>query len=64
MPQSPSTAAAAGPSSAGALIRSLFRRNEAVLLVCLIVLIVFWSSEGTRGPNRFGPDPLGAPVAA
>jgi ribose/xylose/arabinose/galactoside ABC-type transport system permease subunit len=43
MPQSPSPAAAAGPSSAGALIRSLFRRNEAVLLVCLIVLIVFFS---------------------
>ncbi len=43
MPQSPSPAAAAGPSSASALIRSLFRRNEAVLLVCLIVLIVFFS---------------------
>jgi uncharacterized membrane protein YhaH (DUF805 family) len=33
-------------------------------LIGLIVLIVFWCSEGTRGPNRFGPDPLGAPAAA
>ena len=30
-------------------------------LIGIIVLIVFWCSEGTRGPNRFGPDPLGAP---
>jgi uncharacterized membrane protein YhaH (DUF805 family) len=22
-----------------------------------IVMIVFWAIEGTRGPNRFGPDP-------
>jgi uncharacterized membrane protein YhaH (DUF805 family) len=29
-------------------------------LVGWIVLIVFWCMEGTRGPNRFGPDPLGA----
>jgi len=28
------------------------------------VLIVFWCFEGTRAPNRFGPDPLGAPGAA
>ena len=33
-------------------------------LIGIIVLIVFWCSEGTRGPNRFGPDPLGAPGAA
>jgi uncharacterized membrane protein YhaH (DUF805 family) len=33
-------------------------------LIGIIVLIVFWCSEGTRGPNRFGPDPLGARVAA
>jgi len=33
-------------------------------LIGIIVLIVFWCFEGTRGPNRFGPDPLGAPVAA
>jgi hypothetical protein len=28
-------------------------------LVCFgwIVLLIFWVSEGTRGPNRFGPDP-------
>ena len=31
-------------------------------LIGIIVLIVFWCSEGTRGPNRFGPDPLGAPA--
>ena len=28
-------------------------------LVGFIVLIVFWASIGTRGPNRFGADPLG-----
>jgi uncharacterized membrane protein YhaH (DUF805 family) len=33
-------------------------------LIGIIVLIVFWCFEGTRGPNRFGPDPLGAPGAA
>ena len=33
-------------------------------LIGFIVLIVFWCFEGTRGPNRFGPDPLGAPGAA
>jgi uncharacterized membrane protein YhaH (DUF805 family) len=32
-------------------------------LVGIIVLIVFWCLEGTPGPNRFGPDPLGAPQA-
>jgi uncharacterized membrane protein YhaH (DUF805 family) len=29
-----------------------------VPFVGTIVLIVLWSVEGTRGPNRFGPDPL------
>jgi len=33
-------------------------------VIGIIVLIVFWCSEGTRGPNRFGPDPLGGPGAA
>ena len=28
-------------------------------LIGIIVLIVFWCFEGTRGPNRFGPDPPG-----
>lgn len=28
-------------------------------LIGFIVLLVFWCSEGTRGPNRFGPDPKG-----
>lgn len=27
-------------------------------LIGIIVLIVFWATEGTRGPNRFGDDPL------
>lgn len=27
-----------------------------------IVLLVFYFSEGTRGPNRFGPDPKGPPI--
>ena len=26
-------------------------------LIGIIVLIVWWCTEGTRGPNRFGPDP-------
>jgi len=33
-------------------------------LIGIIVLIVFWCFEGTRGPNRFGPDPLGGLGAA
>jgi uncharacterized membrane protein YhaH (DUF805 family) len=33
-------------------------------LIGAIALIVFWCFEGTRGTNRFGPDPLGAPGAA
>ena len=28
-------------------------------LIGLIVLIVWWASRGTPGPNRFGPNPLG-----
>ena len=28
-----------------------------VPLIGIIVLIVWWCTEGTRGPNRFGPDP-------
>jgi uncharacterized membrane protein YhaH (DUF805 family) len=27
-----------------------------------ITLIVFMFLEGTRGPNRFGPDPKGSPL--
>ena len=26
-------------------------------LIGIIVLIVWWATEGTRGPNRFGTDP-------
>jgi uncharacterized membrane protein YhaH (DUF805 family) len=33
-------------------------------LIGIIVLIVFWCFEGTRGSNRFGPDPLAAPGTA
>ena len=29
-----------------------------------IIFIVFMCKRGTEGPNRFGPDPLGADVAA
>jgi uncharacterized membrane protein YhaH (DUF805 family) len=29
-----------------------------VPMIGVIVLIVFWAIEGTRGQNRFGPDPL------
>lgn len=28
-------------------------------LIGIIILIVWWATEGTRGANRFGPDPLG-----
>jgi len=28
-------------------------------LIGWIILIVWFATEGTRGPNRFGPDPLG-----
>lgn len=28
-------------------------------LVGIIILIVWWATEGTQGNNRFGPDPLG-----
>jgi uncharacterized membrane protein YhaH (DUF805 family) len=30
-----------------------------VPLIGTIVLIVWWASRGTPGPNRFGPNPLG-----
>ncbi len=30
-------------------------------LIGIIVLIVWWATPGTRGPNRFGPDPLDGP---
>ncbi len=30
-------------------------------LVGVIVLIVFFATDGDRGPNRYGPDPKGAP---
>lgn len=29
-----------------------------VPLVGIIILIVWWATKGTDGPNRFGPDPL------
>lgn len=32
-------------------------------LVGGIILIVFYATEGTRGPNRFGPDPLAGDAA-
>jgi uncharacterized membrane protein YhaH (DUF805 family) len=31
-------------------------------VICAIVLLVWYCSAGTNGPNRFGPDPLGDPV--
>lgn len=48
MPQSPSLMAAAGPRSLADIARALFRRNEAVLLICLVLLLVFFSlTSGT-----------------
>lgn len=35
-----------------------------VPLVGLIVLIVFWASAGTPGPNKFGEAPAGSPPPA
>ena len=35
---------------------------ELIPLVGIIILIVFWATEGTRGVNRYGPPPL--PLAA
>jgi ribose/xylose/arabinose/galactoside ABC-type transport system permease subunit len=43
MPQSPSLAAAAGPSRRSETLRALLYRNEAVLLLVLIALLVFFS---------------------
>lgn len=31
-------------------------------VICAIVLLVWYCSAGTNGPNRFGPDPLGNSV--
>jgi len=33
-------------------------------LIGAIVLLVFYCTEGTRGPNRFGPDPKGQGAVA
>lgn len=43
MPQSPSLSAAAGPKSASEILRALLHRNEAVLLLVLALLLVFFS---------------------
>lgn len=43
MPQSPSLSAAAGPKSASETIRALLHRNEAVLLLVLVLLLAFFS---------------------
>lgn len=49
-----SVAAVAGASQTMALLNVAF---SGLQLIGLIVLIVFYCLEGTRGPNRFGPDP-------
>ena len=33
------------------------------ILVPIYNIIVIWFMEGTRGPNRFGPDPKGGDTA-
>jgi ribose/xylose/arabinose/galactoside ABC-type transport system permease subunit len=43
MPQSLSLSAAAGPRSATDFARALFRRNETALLICLLLLILFFA---------------------
>lgn len=48
MPQSPSLSAAAGTRGPREILLALFRRNEAALLLCLVLLIVFFSlASGT-----------------
>ncbi len=44
---------------AGQLIGSLFLFLLLPILVAEIVMLVFYVTEGKRGPNRFGPDPKG-----
>ncbi len=39
------------------VIGSLFLFVFLPTIIALIVLLVFYVSEGTKGPNRFGPDP-------
>ena len=46
-------------------LHDLDRSGWWVFLVCIpligaIVLIIWYCSRGTEGPNRFGPDPLAA----
>lgn len=43
MPPSPSLSAAAGPRSGADIVRALFRRNEAVLFIVLVLLIAFFA---------------------
>lgn len=43
MPQSPSLAATTGPKGSAGLLRALVQRNEAVLLLVLVLLLVFFS---------------------
>ena len=49
--------------------RMLLNRAEATILGLIpivggFILLYFYISEGTPGPNRFGPDPEGADAAA
>lgn len=34
--------------------------NNILYLITLVILIVLLALPGTRGPNRFGPDPVAA----
>ena len=43
MPQSPSLSAAAGPRSVSEFAAALSRRNEVALLICLVLLLAFFS---------------------
>lgn len=54
MPAAMSVAAGRRPMSAWETAASL---NSAVYWLAVIALIVLLVGEGTRGPNRFGPDP-------
>jgi uncharacterized membrane protein YhaH (DUF805 family) len=40
---------------------SLMMLNSLFYWIALIALIILLVLEGTNGPNRFGPDPAGAP---
>ena len=50
---------AAGSPDSGGLAAILALLAMIAMVVLSLVLLVFYFLEGTRGPNRYGPDPKG-----